>query len=61
MAITEQTIPEKKYVRATKDIEIAAGKKIAVFVDGVEDTDLSYTVPTGKTLKAMVMFSGEVA
>lgn len=60
MAIQENTIPEAKYINGTKSIEVAAGKKISVFVDGVEDTDLSYTVAAGKKLNATVIINGEI-
>jgi hypothetical protein len=61
MAIVEDIIPERKTIRGSKNgITVAATKKIAVFVDGVEDTDLSYTVAEGKTLLASVIITGEL-
>ena len=41
-----------------KSIELVANQKINIDVDGIEDTDLSYTVPVGKKISITVVISG---
>ena len=45
-------------VYAGKSIELVANQKINIDVDGIEDTDLSYTVPVGKKMSITVVLSG---
>jgi len=45
-------------VYAGKSIELVANQKINIDVDGIEDTDLSYTVPVGKKISITVVISG---
>ena len=45
-------------VYAGKSIELIANQKINIVVDGIEDIDLSYTVPVGKKISITVVLSG---
>ena len=42
-----------------KSIELVANQKINIDVDGIEDTDLSYTVPVGRKISITVVLSGK--
>ena len=46
-------------VYAGKSIALVANQKINIVVDGIEDTDLSYTVPVGKKISITVVLSGK--
>ena len=45
-------------IYAGKSIVLVANQKINIVVDGIEDTDLSYTVPVGKKISITVVLSG---
>ena len=46
-------------IYAGKSITLVANQKINIVVDGIEDTDLSYTVPVGKKISITVVLSGK--
>ena len=48
----------KQKVYAGKSIALVANQKINIVVDGIEDTDLGYTVPVGKKISITVVLSG---
>ena len=55
----EETIrPAQTTIGAMKRIEVTEGKKFAVQIDGVDDAELTYTVPAGKTAQIMIRISG---
>ena len=49
----------KKNVYASKSIDLTAGQKINIDIDGVEQEDLSYTVPAGKKITITVVMHGD--
>jgi len=60
MALDEKAITAKTMIKGTKSLTVSADKVIKVVVDGVDDADLTYTVPTGKTATIIVSMNGSV-
>jgi len=59
MVIT--AVPKEAEVIGRKEFSLSAGDVLKVQLNGVDDSDLSYTVPAGKTATVVVYFDGTEA
>ncbi|MHA1827075.1 MAG: hypothetical protein ACTSX6_00355 [Candidatus Heimdallarchaeaceae archaeon] len=58
MPLNKTTIPSKTMLDGEKSFQLTENQKIAIQIDGVDDEDLVYTVPAGKTATIRVEMRG---
>lgn len=57
MALNEET---KTSIYGSKSLDLVAGDVVKIQKNGVDDPDMTYTVPSAKKITMGVRFSGEL-